>query len=439
LLHAVGTGDGPTVRVLVDAGARPRATHLRAAAEAGHRDLIQFFQGLGLSIPDMDLLSLRNEMYLLLTQKNPSGALLHWQRYRARAGRNAAADMLVKISEAFLAQKDSKSADPLLLEIVREYPDQPQKMHALLRLAEISQANGSQLQAIEYYLRIADASYLKWNEASAMEGESSRSEAVKRLALYYEAQKDCDKAIYWWQRYRSSSWCGNAQAAEENWKAYKIARCKIEKGDVNEALAMLEASVLNTFEPNLPAAIYLVEYHEKNGTLDQLEPRLKSKVSDPPTGSFIPALQYIDLVRKAKKNDIHSIWAMFEGHPPGTWLQRKAMDYFVTAGSEAQHMSLEKLLTGTAEEKFWASLALGRMKVKAAVKPIVELIRTEKNIWALQHYFYGLALIGDQHGNEVIRRYAAEGSGNHPVAAKRVLEQLAAEQQKSRQSSWSFN
>ncbi|MCI0412368.1 hypothetical protein L0222_06150 [bacterium] len=128
------------------------------------------------------------------------------------------------------------------------------------------------------------------------------------------------------------------------------------------------------------------------------------------------------MIHKVKNKDIEGIWKIFDGQP-SNWLVVKAMDFFVTLGIPAKKFALQKLYQGSGMEKCWAGIALGRMNVREAVKPLIALIRLEQNRWILGYYFRGLSYIEDQEAQEVIRNYAPNGSGNHQINAKEILEQ----------------
>lgn len=187
----------------------------------------------------------------------------------------------------------------------------------------------------------------------------------------------------------------------------------------------MEDSVFNrTFEPNLASAIYLVDHYEKTGKLSELITKLKSYPNSPMQSPFPQA--YIEVIQLAKNKDVQGLWNLFRDHPPGTWQMQKAMDAFVTLGDPAKELAMQ-ILKDQSGNTFYAAIALGRMKVKEAIPKLIEIIRGEKNIWALGHYFLGLALMEDVRATEVIQKYASEGTDNHKTAAERVLQSFKKE------------
>ena len=422
---AVQKGNTEIVKELINAGATPHVHDLEIAISNGSNDIVKLFEEAGVESPQVKKIEMKRELYSKLQARDTKATLDLFHEFEKVAGPNESATELLSIAENFYSGKDIGVAMELYQELVAHYPGKPERIFAWFRLGEIEWNLGNEKAALEFYVKAAQGSYIHNEFQDPFRFSYGQEEAIKKLATYHASKNDCDQAIYWWKLYQpSGGGCGTGMMAAENWKSHQIAMCEIQRGKVDEGLLLMENTAFNSWETNQESIMYLIDYYEKNGKLDEIEKRFSERY---PASSEYPSAgqMYIDLIRASKNKDILTLWRFLKEPSPGDTFARKAMESIVQLGKPAEEFALEKLNNDPAE-RGPALFVLGRMKAKIAVKRIIEMVRVEKNINVIRPYFRALALMDDPEAMEVINKYAAEGSGNHKFAAQQTLESLKA-------------
>jgi uncharacterized protein len=416
---AVNRKDISIVRELLKAGAKPDASHLEQAAQSGDRELVELLKSHGAESPNLDRINTSAEIMKLLV--TPEKALEIYRNSLDKFGPSESATILWNISEAFKGKNQNAEAERIYWELIEKFPEKPERISALDALGDVYMQRKDIENALKYYKQSANASYVILDEANYLDPGNGNSNAIEKLASYYESINDCENAIYWWQRYQSHAWCGNEAAAAENWQIHKIAVCKIKSGKVSEGITMLEDSVFNrTFELNIQSAVYLVDFYHQQGRLDELVKKFQERFGN--DGYISETEKYIDLIQIADKKDAQGLWNILRDSSASGWLKEKAMDYFVSLGTPGSDLAMTKL-TPENREFIPASIVLGKMKYKPAIKPIVSFLRFEKNRWAMEDLLYSLALMDDPEASKVVQKYVEEGSPSAIAAMKRLHDQ----------------
>jgi ankyrin repeat protein len=418
---AVDEGTADIVRELLKAGAVPKQYHIENAAMRGKKDVVELLQSAGLQSSQLPEITTESEITKLISAGKSEEALSFYRNHESKFRPARSAELLFSIASIDQKNRRYDRAESLLNEIVEKFRGTWARVAALYALAQIEEARKNMSSAIELYRKAAQTSAISYSQMDRFSAPSVRSEAALKLASYYESIGDCKSAIEWWQQYQSYSWCGNEQAAAENWRIHKIAVCKIQMGQREEGIAMLEKSAFG-FEANDQSAIDLVDYYNEKGELEALENKLKTDHPEFATSTNLMS-SYIRLIHMEKNRRVDEIWKFFDGRPPGTWLMQKAMDSFVRLRKQSEPFALRKLdENGIAP--LWASMALGKMRARSALPKIISLMRVEQNIWSLKNYCSALALMDDPKALEVLKGYAESGEGNHKAAATEALQQI---------------
>jgi hypothetical protein len=124
------------------------------------------------------------------------------------AGERDLGPELHAIAVDHLRRKELRIAQTLCEEITARYPDGAASGAAYLTLAQLHGAAGREEESIAAYKQAAVAKSVE-THANLMDGGNTRSHAHEFLGEYYMQKEDWQEALYWWQNWEPTSWCGN--------------------------------------------------------------------------------------------------------------------------------------------------------------------------------------------------------------------------------------
>jgi hypothetical protein len=174
-------------------------------------------------------------------------------------------DALNEIARVHVHSMEYDRAEPLLLEVVRDYPEQRSAARAMLKLGELNGLKGDQKKQEDWLLRASKTS----KSGDLMYGGAN--EAMLRLALLYEGQERWKDALKYWPEYKAHTGCGTCNEGIEANKARHIAWCHAHLNDHASAAKLLWQFLTG---PGLGGSSYLAAdlfvLYEQAGQLDHL-------------------------------------------------------------------------------------------------------------------------------------------------------------------------
>lgn len=333
---------------------------------------------------------------------------------------------LFDISRLCFAEEKYERALAVLRQVVERYPAGAAAPMAWIGLGETYEKLGREAEMLEAYRTAAGRPSVE-TQTSIMDASNTRNRAHQWLGAYYTRKENWQEALEWWQAWKPSSWCGTCADSMRTRRAHGIVECLLKLGRKDEALEVLEASVLG---PHLSAgkrlAVMLVDMYGERGQLDDLAKKLrkaiKLSVDTGPGARF--ALDYIALLRMAERGDVNGLWKRLEGNPfshRDSWgLTAQAARLLVATPDKTVPLAMQKL-AGDGDDPLWASALLARTSAPQAVRLIRSKAEAEQDHTRIVAYFYALALRGTDDAYAVLKHHAQQGKGSHKGAAESML------------------
>ena len=333
---------------------------------------------------------------------------------------------LFDISRLCFAEEKYERTLAILREVVERYTGGAATPMAWIGLGETYEKLGREAEMVEAY-RTAAGKPSVGTHTSIMDASNTRNRAHQWLGAYYTRKENWQEALKWWQAWKPSSWCGTCADSMRTRRAHGIVQCLLELGRKDEALEVLEASVLG---PHLSAgkrlAVMLVDMYGERGQLDALAKKLRKtmrvSVDTGPGARF--ALDYSALLRMAERGDVNGLWKRLEGNPfshRDSWgLTAQAARLLVGIPGKTIPLAMQKL-PGDGDDPLWAGALLARTNAPQAIRLIRSKAEAEQDHSRICAFFYALALCGSDEAYAVLKHHAQQGKGNHKGAAQSML------------------
>lgn len=331
------------------------------------------------------------------------------------------------IAQAHLEATNSLKALSLLSDIQTRFPSGQGTALACVSAAEIYRKLGDESKMLEAYKRAIRLKPID-TYGDIMDANNSRSRAYERLGDYYMDRKQWREALRWWSTWEPTSWCGNCAASMECHRAFEIGLCKLNLGQTNAALRVMEPWVTGkkSYSCSQQMAVLFVDVHAALGSLAPIVKQLGAvKKTELNRGTKI-ALEYIELINLRESRDEEGLWQIITNQwisakPPLLQDQdQRAREALIYMGDEAEVFLMRKLQNNDIQMQVACSV-LGEMNCVKVVPALQIRIESESDYNSLAVLYKALALVGTEDARKLLTQYADKSDGDHRRIAGETL------------------